>query len=120
MAIAGVVARLHRPANFTSMPATSSYARHDSKRRIFLHGAIALDTLYLADEHKGLIMIEDADSHGVLIDKKPAGLAAADHYLIDPLGNLVTYFGPDINPCDMVDDIKHLLKLSRIAPTGTD
>lgn len=114
MAIAGVVGRLHRPAIFASMPAISRYARHDAKRRVFLHGAIALDTLYLADEHKDLIMIEDAGLHGVLINKKPAGLAASDYYLIDPLGNLVTYFGPDINPCDRVDDIKYLLKLSRI------
>ncbi len=96
------------------MPAISRYARHDAKRRVFLHGAIALDTLYLADEHKGLNMLEDADLHGALINKKPAGLAADVYYLIDPSGNLVTYFGPDINPCDMVDDIKPLLKLSRI------
>ena len=36
------------------------------------------------------------------------------YYLVDPHGNLVMYFGPDIDPRDMVDDIKRLLKLSRI------
>jgi hypothetical protein len=34
--------------------------------------------------------------------------------LIDPLGNLVMYFQPDLDPSQMVDDIKRLLKLSRI------
>jgi len=33
---------------------------------------------------------------------------------MDPLGNLVMYFVPDVDPSDMVGDIKHLLKLSRI------
>jgi hypothetical protein len=35
-------------------------------------------------------------------------------YLIDPLGNLVMYFPPDLDPKDAVRDIKHLLKLSNI------
>ena len=33
---------------------------------------------------------------------------------VAPLGNLVMYFTPGLAPRDMVDDIKHLLKLSRI------
>ena len=50
----------------------------------------------------------------VLDDKKPASLQAGGFYLIDPHGNLVMYFSPDVAPRDMVDDIKRLLKLSRI------
>ncbi|MCH7835207.1 MAG: hypothetical protein IH911_09060 [Proteobacteria bacterium] len=86
----------------------------DRIKRVFLHGDITPDTLCLADEHKGLVMIEDAELHGVLTNKKPAGLPAGGYYLIDPFGNLVMYFGPDIDPRDMVDDIGHLLRLSRI------
>jgi hypothetical protein len=41
-------------------------------------------------------------------------LPAGGYYLVDPLGNLVMYFRPDLDPSDMVDDIKHLLRLSRI------
>ncbi len=86
----------------------------DRVKRVFLHGDVTPDTLFLADEHKGLAVIEDADLHSVLTNKKPAGLPAGGYYLIDPFGNLVRYFGPDINPRDMVDDIGHLLRLSRI------
>ena len=50
----------------------------------------------------------------VLDNKKPDALEAGGYYLIDPHGNLVLYFSPDIDPRDMVDDIKRLLKLSRI------
>jgi hypothetical protein len=35
-------------------------------------------------------------------------------YLIDPLANLVMYFPPDLGPRELVDDVKHLLRLSRI------
>jgi hypothetical protein len=51
---------------------------------------------------------------GLLDNKRPAALPAGGYYLIDPLGNLVMYFRPDIDPADMVDDVKHLLRLSRI------
>jgi hypothetical protein len=35
-------------------------------------------------------------------------------YLIDPLGNLVMRYGPEANPKGMLEDLKHLLKLSKI------
>ena len=50
----------------------------------------------------------------LLNNKRPAELPAGGYYLVDPLGNLVLYFRPDLDPSEMVDDIKHLLKLSRI------
>lgn len=86
----------------------------DRVGRIFLHGAEAPDTLFLEQEHKGLIALENGGLSAILANKKPAGLAGGGYYLIDPLGNLVMYFPPDIVPGDMVDDIKRLLKLSRI------
>ena len=86
----------------------------DRLTRVFLHGDTAPDTVFLAAEHAGLITIEDADAFDLLENKKPTTLAAGGFYLIDPLGNLVMYFEPGIDPYDMVDDIKHLLKLSRI------
>ena len=86
----------------------------DRVRRVFLHGSTPPDTVFLTAEHPGLITIEDASLSGLLDNKRPTDLPAGGYYLIDPLGNLVLYFRPDIEPSDMVDDMKRLLKLSRI------
>lgn len=83
-------------------------------KRIFLHGDTSPDTVFIAEEHQGLITLQDANLEGLLDNKKPAHLPAGGFYLIDPLGNLVMYFRPDIDPSDMVNDLKRLLKLSRI------
>jgi hypothetical protein len=82
--------------------------------RVFLHGDTPPDTVFLENSHKGLITLSDSKLEQLLANKKPAGLPAGGYYLIDPIGNLVMYFRPDINPRDMVEDIKHLLTLSRI------
>ena len=82
--------------------------------RVFLHGDSPPDTVFLAAEHEGLVTIADRNLAALLERKRPESLAAGGYYLIDPLSNLVLYFPPDINPADLVDDIKRLLKLSRI------
>ena len=86
----------------------------DRVERIFLHGEQRPDTLLGAEEHRGLVSLHDAALSAVLDDRKPESLPAGGFYLVDPHGNLVLYFSPDIKPRDMVDDIKRLLKLSRI------
>jgi len=86
----------------------------DRLERVFLHGDTAPDTVNLAEQHAGLISIRDSGLSRLLQDKKPAELSAGGFYLVDPLGNLVMYFHPDIDPSDMVEDIKRLLKHSRI------
>jgi len=86
----------------------------DRVRRVFLHGDSLPDTVFLTEEHPGLITIEDSSLSGLLNNKRPAELPAGGYFLIDPLGNLVMYFQPDLDPAKMVDDIKHLLRLSRI------
>ncbi len=86
----------------------------DRLRRVFLHGETAPDTVFLAAEHEGLITLADSRIHELFDDKKPASLPTGGFYLVDPLGNLVMYFPPDIDPTDMVEDIEHLLELSRI------
>ena len=82
--------------------------------RVFLHGESAPDKVFLKEQHSGLITIIDKDLEELLGDKQPAGRMPGGIYLIDPLGNLVMYFSPDLPPGEMVEDIKHLLKLSRI------
>lgn len=86
----------------------------DRLGRVFLHGESAPDTVYLADEHAGLIALSDSGFSTLLKNKRPSELSAGGYYLVDPLGNLVMYFPPDIDPSDMVEDIKRLLKFSRI------
>ena len=82
--------------------------------RVFLHGESSPDTVFLADEHAGLVAMRDDRVSTLLNNKKPAELSAGGYFLMDPLGNLVMYFEPKIHPSDMVGDIKRLLKLSRI------
>ena len=86
----------------------------DRLSRVFLHGDTPLDTVFLAREHAGLVAFEDAGLYRLLLDREPADLPEGGYFLIDPLGNLVMYFRPDIDPSDMVDDISHLLRLSHI------
>jgi hypothetical protein len=86
----------------------------DRVGRIFLHGESPPDTVFLSAEHKGLVSLRDRSLSDLLENKRPSELAASGYFLIDPLGNLVMYFHPEIDPGDMVDDIKRLLKLSHI------
>lgn len=82
--------------------------------RIFLHGDIRPDTVWLDGEHPGLITISNEGLSGMLKRKKPQDSGSGGLFLVDPLGNLVMYFAPDLAPEDMVSDIEHLLELSRI------
>ena len=82
--------------------------------RVFLHGDSAIDKVFLEGEHPGLKTINDKALGNLLEEKRPQDMMPGGIYLFDPLANLVMYFPPDLEPRDMVDDIKHLLKLSRI------
>lgn len=82
--------------------------------RAFLHGDSLPDKVFIANEHQGLITTQDASLSSLLTNKKPNELPDGGYYLVDPLGNLVMYFRPDMDPSEMVGDIKHLLRLSRI------
>lgn len=82
--------------------------------RVFLHGPVAPDRVFLEREHPGLALLEDPETAALMTAKRPGELAPGGLYLVDPLDNLVMYFSPDVPPGDMVDDIEHLLDLSRI------
>ena len=74
----------------------------------------------LVAEHPGLVVAEgDAGARAGLVDQIAA--AQADMpvvedaiYLVDPFGNLMMRFAPDLPPKSMLKDVKHLLKVSRI------
>ena len=82
--------------------------------RVFLHGDAPLDTLFLAQEHEGLVALGETSLAEFLEGKLPEGTPGNGYYLVDPLGNLVLYFPPSIKPRDMVSDLKRLLRLSSI------
>lgn len=82
--------------------------------RLFLHGDTAPDTVFIDTHHAGLITRTDEALQDLLERQQPAGTINGGIFLVDPMGNLVMYFSPDIAPAEMVDDIKHLLDLSRI------
>jgi hypothetical protein len=86
----------------------------DRVQRIFLHGETAPDTVFLDTEHPGLVTLQDSGLAAFLRQKKPAALTDGGYYLIDPNNNLVMYFDPKLDPAEMVDDIKRLLRLSKI------
>ena len=81
---------------------------------VFLHGDSPPDKVFLEEQHQGLITIRDDGLFQVLTETGPGDTQPGGIYLVDPLGNLVMYFPPDLDPGDMVDDIKHLLEFSRI------
>lgn len=89
-------------------------AEMDRVTRVFLHGAASPDKVFLDDQHAGLITISDKSLAELLSDRRPQGVPEGGIYLIDPLDNLIMYFSPAVEPGDMVDDLKHLLELSRI------
>ena len=82
--------------------------------RGFLHGDTPPDKVFLAAEHQGLITTQDTRLADLLQNKKPSELAEGGYFLLDPLGNLVMYFRPDIDPSEMITDIEQLLRLSHI------
>ncbi|MEX2125931.1 MAG: hypothetical protein WD795_18725 [Woeseia sp.] len=83
-------------------------------RRVFLHGELTPDKIFLEEQHPGLRIIQDRGLSSLLASSRPPRSQAGGFFLVDTLGNLVMYFPPGTVPGDMVDDIKHLLDLSRI------
>ena len=104
--------------------------RRDRVRRVaVVDSPDALGQALLA-EHSGLVVIggppearealveqiRTAPVDGLAEDGTDAG--GADPldgiWLVDPNGNLVLRFAPDLDPRNMLKDVKHLLKVSRI------
>lgn len=86
----------------------------DRVDRLFLHGDSLPDKVFLDQQHRGLITISDKGLGRLLEESRPKALLPGGIFLVDPLNNLIMYFSPDIEPRDMLDDLKHLLRLSRI------
>ncbi|MBX2879791.1 MAG: hypothetical protein KTR32_07660 [Granulosicoccus sp.] len=89
------------------------------QRAVLLESAAQLDES-LRSEHPGLLIATGSEKQqGLLRDQVRMAEAAMDPlpdaiYLVDPLGNLMLRFPPDLPPKSMLKDLKHLLKVSRI------
>jgi hypothetical protein len=82
--------------------------------RVLLRVESAPDTVVLGENYAGTIILIDDALGEWLQAKKPEAAAPGGYFLADPLGNLVMYFSPEMDPGAMVEDIEHLLELSRI------
>lgn len=82
--------------------------------RVFLRDGGAADRVPYEGQNDGLEVLHDSVLLQDLWSALPGDTPRDGFFLIDPLGNLVMYFQPDLDPREMVDDIKHLLKLSHI------
>lgn len=89
------------------------------QRAVLLESAGQLDDT-LRDEHPGLMIATgSASEQSMLRDQIVTAQSAMEPladaiYLIDPMGNVMLRFAPDLPPKSMLKDLKHLLKVSRI------
>lgn len=86
-------------------------------RRVLLVEGAAPDTGWLAGEHPDLLVVQaDGEDAAALLGAFPAaGPETADViYLSDPLGNLMMRYPVEGDDRRILDDLKKLLKLSRI------
>jgi hypothetical protein len=86
----------------------------DRLGRVLLRRESATDTVNPGEDYAGTTVLIDDTLSEWLLDKKPEAAAPGGYFLVDPLGNLVMYFSPKIEPGAMIEDIEHLLEFSRI------
>ena len=72
----------------------------------------------MPEEFPGFLQLRcDKQQFSRLISRLPAktlALSAPAIYLVDPLGNVILYYTLDINPSDLLKDLKRLLGASQI------
>lgn len=94
--------------------------RMDRVQRAVLLESEGQLTEELLAEHLGLMAaIGSPEKQAELRDQVRSAESALEPlkdaiYLIDPFGNLMLRFPPDLEPKSMLKDVKHLLKVSRI------
>ena len=69
----------------------------------------------LESEHPGLLIpMASGDNSRELVGMLVEAGAAGSIYVIDPLGNLLLSYASDVEAADLKEDLKRLLRLSRI------
>jgi cytochrome oxidase Cu insertion factor (SCO1/SenC/PrrC family) len=98
----------------------STGRRMDRVQRVFVTGDLQNMADKLKQAGEGLAVVGGTSEQLSLLDTQFK--AAQDGmtpctgciYLVDPFGNLMMRFSPDLDPKKMYKDLKHLLKVSRI------
>jgi len=91
--------------------------RMDRLQRVFVTPQAELMAEKMADASEGLHVVGgNVDSlHGQVREAEKQMPACQDCiYLVDPFGNVMMRFAPDLDPGKMYKDVLHLLKVSRI------
>jgi cytochrome oxidase Cu insertion factor (SCO1/SenC/PrrC family) len=89
-------------------------------QRMFLATANCCDMEYLSTEHEGLITARvEEESDRALLETFPRYQdvpveTAGRIYIVDPLGNLMMSYAPSAPDKALLEDLRKLLKLSRI------
>jgi cytochrome oxidase Cu insertion factor (SCO1/SenC/PrrC family) len=86
-------------------------------QRVFVAGADCCDLKEMQAAHPDLIMIRAsaADEPVLALLPTPAGAVNSQRvYLIDPLSNVMMFYGPGSTAKGMLEDLKRLLRLSSI------
>lgn len=100
-------------------------AQNENMRRVQRLFLVSGDTIpdalatLLDKEYPGMTVVTvsasrlEAVTADFAVDEAPVA-AAQRIYLVDPLGNLMMYYGPDADPRDILQDLLKLLKYSHI------
>jgi cytochrome oxidase Cu insertion factor (SCO1/SenC/PrrC family) len=89
------------------------------QRLLVVYGE-SLNTLTpsLLDAYRGQLIVEGEEAGiSTAAFRQSAGdepVSANRLYLVDPLGNLILSYDPDVDPAGIISDLKRLLKYSRI------
>ena len=81
-------------------------------RVLFLHNAPNPE--FGAEQPDLLVVSPTGAAGGQIVDALNANGGAGQIFLVDPLGNLILSYPQDGDPADIRDDLKKLLRLSRI------
>lgn len=81
--------------------------------RVYLYVGEPPEAAFIAAEHPDLLVADAAVAEGAELLEAFTGQAEG-YWLVDPLGNLMMRYPADEPPRSMMDDIKRLLRLSRI------
>jgi hypothetical protein len=85
----------------------------DRVQRVYLHVGEPPEPAFLATEHPDLLVASLAGAEGAALLAALTGQPEG-YWLVDPLGNAMMRYPPDEPPRGMLEDLKRLLRLSRI------
>jgi hypothetical protein len=90
----------------------------DRVQRVFVTDIDCCEPQFLSEQHPDLIVVRASAAAEPLLellpDRDSVSAAAPRVYLIDPLGNLMMSYAADAKSKGMLEDLRHLLRLSSI------